>query len=267
MTKSAQLPFSAWLPAAMAAPTPVSSLVHSSTLVTAGVYLILRFYYLMSNLLETKFLGLIFLLTALLAGLVACFEPDLKRVVAMSTLSQLGLILFILSVGDFIYCYYHMVCHALFKALLFLSCGMLISLATGGQDTRFFGGTRCSLPGISVLMGISSLSLIGFPFISGFYSKDSILERSVYFEEYGFFICVLLFCCVLTAVYRFKLFKVGLTGRRLGYSTLSLTERMSIMVGITVLGLWSICLGSSLNYLIFVDPILLLNLNEKLIGL
>jgi len=164
ITKRAQLPFSAWLPAAIAAPTPVSSLVHSSTLVTAGVYLILRFYYLIRNLIENKIFRVIFLATSFFAGLVACFEPDLKKIVAMSTLRQLGLILFILSMGDFLFCYYHIVCHALFKALLFLRCGIVIRLLGGGQDIRFMGGIRYYFSGITVMLGISRFRLIGFPF-------------------------------------------------------------------------------------------------------
>jgi len=235
MTKRAQLPFSAWLPAAIAAPTPVSSLVHSSTLVTAGVYLIMRFYYVMHSLITRKILRLIFIMTALLAGIVACFEPDLKKVVAMSTLRQLGLILFILSLGEFLFCYYHIVCHALFKALLFLRCGMVISLRSGGQDIRFIGGIRNILPGVRILLGVSSFRLFGFPFFAGFYSKDMILERVVFFEDYLIFFILLILCCVLTVIYRYRLFFIGLMSCRLGNSVSVFREDIIIIFGIFLL--------------------------------
>jgi NADH-ubiquinone oxidoreductase chain 5 len=267
ITKRAQLPFSAWLPAAMAAPTPVSSLVHSSTLVTAGVYLIIRFYYLLFNIVERKILGFIFLVTALIAGLVACFEPDLKRIVAISTLSQLGLILFILSLGDLIFCYYHIVCHALFKALLFLRCGILISIRAGGQDMRFIGGIGAITPGIRVLLGVSSLSLLGFPFLAGFYSKDRILERRFFYEEYIFFVLILLSCCVLTVIYSYKLFKIGVCSSRLSSRMNFYTERFMMEGGMLVLGFWSICLGSSFGYIIFLNPISMVSGWERIRGL
>jgi NADH-ubiquinone oxidoreductase chain 5 len=203
--------------------------------VTAGVYLILRFYYLVYNLFQTKLIGLFFLVTTLLAGLVACFEPDLKKVVAISTLSQLGLMLFILSLGDLIYCYYHIVCHALFKALLFLRCGMIINLRIGGQDMRFMGGLGYYLPGVGVMLGVSNLSLVGFPFFAGFYSKDGILERTMYFEEYIFYFLILVFCCILTAIYSFKLFKIRMTSVSLRIPIRNFNEKFQMLVGMTVL--------------------------------
>lgn len=266
MTKRAQLPFSAWLPAAMAAPTPVSSLVHSSTLVTAGVYLILRFYYIVHNFFFRKIFSFIFIITTLLAGIIACFEIDLKKIVAMSTLRQLGLILFILSIGDWLFCYYHIVCHALFKALLFLSCGMIISLSFGNQDIRFIGAISFISPGIRVLLGISSLSLLGFPFFAGFYSKDLILEISIFYEEYLFYLFLLVFCCVLTVVYSYRLFKVGLSSCRIGFSIVKVGENIEILGGMVILGFWSIFLGRILGYILLGNGVPMMIFQEKLIG-
>lgn len=139
ITKRAQIPFSAWLPAAIAAPTPVSALVHSSTLVTAGVYVMVRF--------RTRvwgrwglFLLVIAVLTVVMAGLRARFEADLKKVIALSTLSQLGIIILIVSVGAMRICVFHLVTHALFKALMFLCAGAVIHLSGGIQDIRCFSG-------------------------------------------------------------------------------------------------------------------------------
>lgn len=138
ITKRAQVPFSAWLPAAMAAPSPVSALVHSSTLVTAGVYVLIRFsgsirggWYL--------FLGVISSVTIMLAAISAVHEPDVKKVVALSTLSQLGVIMLALSVGAVSVCFFHLASHALFKALIFLCVGSVIHFS-GIQDLRYLGG-------------------------------------------------------------------------------------------------------------------------------
>lgn len=135
MTKSAQIPFSAWLPAAMAAPTPVSSLVHSSTLVTAGVYLLIRFHGALGPG-ASRGLTLLACLTMFMAGLGANFEMDLKKVIALSTLSQLGLMMAILGMGYPQLAFFHLVTHALFKALLFLCAGALIHTLGDNQDIR-----------------------------------------------------------------------------------------------------------------------------------
>jgi len=137
ITKSAQIPFSAWLPAAIAAPTPVSSLVHSSTLVTAGIYVIIRFNYIF--LYFGVLLKVFSILTMILAGFCAMVETDFKKVIAMSTLSQLGMILFILSVGVWMYSYIHIIIHAFFKSILFLRMGSLITQIGRSQDSRLYG--------------------------------------------------------------------------------------------------------------------------------
>nr|ALO70893.1 NADH deshydrogenase subunit 5 [Scaphisoma boleti] len=174
-TKSAQIPFSSWLPAAMAAPTPVSSLVHSSTLVTAGIYLLIRFSLGLNNnlLFLMMFLGV---MTMFMAGLGANFEFDLKKIIALSTLSQLGLMMSILSLGDYNLTFFHLLTHALFKATLFMCAGSFIHNLNNCQDIRFLGGLIQSMPLTSSFFLISNMALCGIPFLSGFYSKDLMLE-------------------------------------------------------------------------------------------
>nr|ARH54280.1 NADH dehydrogenase subunit 5 [Curculionidae sp. 2 AH-2016] len=175
ITKSAQIPFSSWLPAAMAAPTPVSSLVHSSTLVTAGVYLLYRFSYLISNELFNILLYLS-LLTMFMAGLCANFEYDLKKIIALSTLSQLGMMITIMCLGNEDLAFFHLLIHALFKALLFMCAGVIIHNLMNCQDIRYMGGLLFFMPITSVCLNISNMALCGLPFLSGFYSKDLIAE-------------------------------------------------------------------------------------------
>nr|YP_007475023.1 NADH dehydrogenase subunit 5 [Amblyomma cajennense]AFU55272.1 NADH dehydrogenase subunit 5 [Amblyomma cajennense] len=176
LTKSAQIPFSAWLPAAMAAPTPVSSLVHSSTLVTAGVYILMRFSYLFEVKIFSTILIKVSVITMLMAGLNAFFEMDFKKVIAFSTLSQLSMMMIILSLGKMELSFFHLLMHAMFKSMLFLCAGFAIHSFYGVQDIRMLGNFFKFSPVISSCMMISFLSLMGFPFIGGFYSKDLIVE-------------------------------------------------------------------------------------------
>jgi len=173
MTKSAQWPFSSWLPAAMAAPTPVSALVHSSTLVTAGVYVLLRY-----NPHDHGWLLLAGSITMLMAGGCACAERDIKKIVALRTLSQLGVIVVSLGLGIKELCFFHLITHALFKALLFLCVGVLIHNTFGGQDLRSFSAVVTAARGASTLLVLANSSLLGFPFLSGFFSKDLIIEAA-----------------------------------------------------------------------------------------
>nr|YP_010044328.1 NADH dehydrogenase subunit 5 [Kallima paralekta]QPF23478.1 NADH dehydrogenase subunit 5 [Kallima paralekta] len=176
MTKSAQIPFSSWLPAAMAAPTPVSALVHSSTLVTAGVYLLIRFNMLLVDMFFFKFLLLMSSLTMFMSGICANYEFDLKKIIALSTLSQLGLMMSILSMGYGDLAFFHLLTHAMFKALLFMCAGVIIHMMVDNQDIRMMGGISVYIPLTSLCMNISNLALCGIPFLAGFYSKDIILE-------------------------------------------------------------------------------------------
>nr|YP_009442014.1 NADH dehydrogenase subunit 5 [Gnathotrichus materiarius]AOY40235.1 NADH dehydrogenase subunit 5 [Gnathotrichus materiarius] len=174
-TKSAQIPFSSWLPAAMAAPTPVSALVHSSTLVTAGVYLLIRMSPGFSDSLMSVLL-FFSLFTMFMAGAGANFEYDLKKIIALSTLSQLGMMLTILSLGGQDLAFFHLLTHALFKALLFMCAGVIIHSFGDIQDIRCMGGLIKVLPVTCICMNISNFALCGVPFLSGFYSKDMIAE-------------------------------------------------------------------------------------------
>lgn len=205
ITKSAQVPFSSWLPAAIAAPTPVSSLVHSSTLVTAGVYVLIRFNFLFSFLI-TSFLKVFFVFTMVFAGMVALFELDSKKVVAISTLSQLGMMMFVLSIGMWSFSYVHIIIHAFFKSILFLSVGGTINDLTGCQDSRFFGGSLLNYITFLYFL-VRSLCLIGFPFLIGFYSKDSVI-LAVSLLGNWWLNTLFLIGCFFTVSYRVRLIKI-----------------------------------------------------------
>ena len=183
MTKSALFPFSPWLPAAISAPTPISSLVHSSTLVTAGLYLMLRFRtllytspYLITLLCSCR------IFTTFYAGLNSLVEQDLKKLVALSTLRHLGFIGLAVSAGLESLALFHLFTHALFKSLIFMSLGEVISSQSHYQDIRVLSAGILLTPESSRYIYISSLSLFGLPFVSGFYSKDIVLE-SVHFSS------------------------------------------------------------------------------------
>nr|YP_009117165.1 NADH dehydrogenase subunit 5 [Perna perna]AJC00155.1 NADH dehydrogenase subunit 5 [Perna perna] len=205
-TKSAQIPFSAWLPAAMAAPTPVSSLVHSSTLVTAGVYLLMRSFWLMepSNL-TLGVLKVMSLLTMLMAGMVALLEVDFKKVIALSTLSQLGVMMFSLSMKLPYVAFFHLVTHASFKALLFVTAGCVIHSNFGTQDMRLLGKCWTELPISMSFMSVASFSLAGVPFMSGFYSKDLIIELSLMNSDTLIVYLIMMVSVSFTSWYSFRL--------------------------------------------------------------
>nr|QWM94246.1 NADH dehydrogenase subunit 5 [Callista chinensis] len=204
MTKSAVMPFSAWLPEAMAAPTPVSSLVHSSTLVTAGVYVLIRFSEFC--MLFCNYLLMMFSLsTVLMAGMSAVSLVDVKKVVALSTLSQVSMMMLSISVGAVNIAFFHLVVHAFFKALMFLCVGSVIFYSGGVQDARFLSGLWSKLPLVFVLLVVSNLSLMGFPFLSGYYSKELIISSCLvgYMSFVGVFLVFL--SLVLTMAYSFRM--------------------------------------------------------------
>nr|YP_010490494.1 NADH dehydrogenase subunit 5 [Paralepas cf. quadrata]UWM12980.1 NADH dehydrogenase subunit 5 [Paralepas cf. quadrata] len=251
LTKSAQIPFSAWLPAAMAAPTPVSSLVHSSTLVTAGVYLLIRLGWAY-DFWFNDFLMVISALTMFMAGLGACFEFDLKKVIALSTLSQLGLMMFSLSLGLVKVALFHLMMHAIFKALLFMSAGCIIHGMAGWQDLRLMGNLSLSIPYISSCFVVSNLALSGMPFLAGFYSKDLILELSL-MQELNFFIMFLLFFSTgLTVAYTFRLIYYVVSRDQVKGGSFYLSDGSGTMLNSCVgLGLFSVFFGALVSWLIF----------------
>lgn len=213
ITKSAQIPFSAWLPAAMAAPTPVSALVHSSTLVTAGIFLIIRFFPFLSETASFRpILLFISVLTLLMAGIGANYENDLKKIIALSTLSQLGVMIIRLGIGMVYLSLFHLYTHALFKALLFLCAGIIIHNNLNGQDIRRMGLISEQAPITVACLNIANLSLCGAPFLRGFYSKDLILELSLA-NPTNLLIVILIFLATgITAAYSLRLSLCSLWG-------------------------------------------------------
>nr|UJG45559.1 NADH dehydrogenase subunit 5 [Agabus paludosus] len=268
MTKSAQIPFSSWLPAAMAAPTPVSALVHSSTLVTAGVYLLIRFNIILNEYLSC-YLLMISVLTMFMAGLGANFEYDLKKIIALSTLSQLGLMMSILAMGNYNLAFFHLLTHAMFKALLFMCAGCVIHNLKDMQDIRFMGNLMVHMPLTCICMNISNLALCGMPFLAGFYSKDLILEF-VSLSNINILMYLLFFISTgLTVCYSFRLCYYSITGDFNFYSLHSLNDESWIMLkGMMVMLLFVIFSGSMLSWFIFPTPIMIcLPLKMKLMVL
>nr|YP_010507416.1 NADH dehydrogenase subunit 5 [Myathropa semenovi]UXG19036.1 NADH dehydrogenase subunit 5 [Myathropa semenovi] len=255
MTKSAQIPFSSWLPAAMAAPTPVSALVHSSTLVTAGIYLLIRFNLLLINSFMSQLLLLLAGLTMFMSGLGANFEFDLKKIIALSTLSQLGLMMMILSMGYEKLAFFHLLTHALFKALLFMCAGAIIHNMNNSQDLRLMGGLSLYMPLTSACFNVANLALCGMPFLAGFYSKDLILEV-VSLSMVNLFIYFLFFFSTgLTVCYSLRLVYYSMTGD-LNCNALNVLndEGWIMLSGMLGLVIMSIIGGSMLSWLIFMTP-------------
>nr|YP_010563526.1 NADH dehydrogenase subunit 5 [Epicauta emmerichi]UBU96210.1 NADH dehydrogenase subunit 5 [Epicauta emmerichi] len=251
MTKSAQIPFSSWLPAAMAAPTPVSSLVHSSTLVTAGVYLLIRFHYSLNDSMM-MFMLFISSMTMFMSGLGANFEFDLKKIIALSTLSQLGLMMMILSLGEYKLAFFHLLTHALFKALLFMCAGGIIHMMGNCQDIRFMGSLTLSMPLTCSFMHICNLSLCGIPFLSGFYSKDLVSEvlSMGYVGMYSYMIFYM--SIGLTVSYSFRLVYYLFIGSLNSFSVVNLNDSGKTMLqGMGGLILLVVVMGSVLSWLIF----------------
>nr|YP_009529050.1 NADH dehydrogenase subunit 5 [Ephestia elutella]AXU98857.1 NADH dehydrogenase subunit 5 [Ephestia elutella] len=255
MTKSAQIPFSSWLPAAMAAPTPVSALVHSSTLVTAGVYLLIRFNLLLENMYFLKMFLLLSGLTMFMAGISANYEFDLKKIIALSTLSQLGLMMSILSMGMPDLAFFHLLTHAMFKALLFMCAGVIIHMMNDTQDIRFMGGLSMYIPYTSLCMNISNLALCGIPFLAGFYSKDLILEM-VSMSSLNMYIYFLYYISTgLTMYYTIRLIMYLMVNNNNLMSVFNLYDEDYVMLkSMFVLLFMSVVSGSFLSWLIFFNP-------------
>jgi len=187
MAKSAQIGLHTWLPDAMEGPTPVSALIHAATMVTAGVFLLIR----ISPLLELTpliLLIIIFLgsLTSFMSGTIGLVQSDLKKVIAYSTCSQLGYMVMICGFSHYYCGLFHLFNHGFFKALLFLSAGSIIHAVNNEQDMRKSGGLKLSLPLSYICVIVGSLSLCGIPFLTGFYSKDLLIEL-VYTNHYLYF--------------------------------------------------------------------------------
>ena len=243
ITKRAQFPFSSWLPAAMAAPTPVRALVHSSTLVTAGVYVLIRYCY--SDIGSLLFIGSC---TMIIAGIGACAESDLKKVVALRTLSQLGVIIISLGALEKSYCFFHLISHACFKALLFICVGACIHSVYGTQDYRRFNKLSSTLY-VSLFASVANISLIGFLFTSGFYSKDIILEVLLKGESYSWSVVLFLLGIGLTSCYSVKmLVRTLLISSFTGTSSRALGGfRWPVKMPLLLLGVLSLAFGSNVR--------------------
>nr|YP_009539806.1 NADH dehydrogenase subunit 5 [Orancistrocerus aterrimus]AYQ18926.1 NADH dehydrogenase subunit 5 [Orancistrocerus aterrimus] len=263
-TKSAQLPFSIWLPLAMAAPTPVSSLVHSSTLVTAGVYLLIRFNMFLFD--EAKsYLLMVSSMTMFLAGFVANFENDLKKIIALSTLSQLGLMMSILSLGEVEMGFFHLVMHALFKSLLFMCGGLVIHMMFNNQDIRCMGNLIKFYPLLSVIFLYSSLSLCGLPFLSGFYSKDLIMESFLMSKMNMFSIMIIFVSTLFTVSYSVRLLYFVYLNKFVKFNSFFLFFEDKLMIlSMMVLFMFSIVGGCMfINMFFFIEKMIILKFLEK----
>jgi NADH-quinone oxidoreductase subunit L len=204
MGKSAQLPLYTWLPDAMAGPTPVSALIHAATMVTAGIYLVLRANVLFTLAPQTlEVVGIIGLATALFAATIGLAQNDIKKVLAYSTVSQLGYMFLALGVMGYTSSFFHVLTHAFFKALLFLGAGSVIHAMSNEQDMRRMGGLRKALPITFLTMLIGCLAISGIPPFAGFFSKDEILSHV--YEHSKVMWAIGLFTSFLTAFYMFRL--------------------------------------------------------------
>nr|ASA46949.1 NADH dehydrogenase subunit 5 [Kolla paulula] len=256
-TSSAQIPFSSWLPAAMAAPTPVSSLVHSSTLVTAGVYLLIRFFNHLIFL--NEYFLYISVMTMIMSSFCANYEFDLKKIIALSTLSQLGLMMSCLFLGFVELAYFHLLSHAMFKSLLFLCSGIIIHLMGGCQDIRSMGSICVSMPLTCCCFNVSNMALCGFPFLSGFYSKDLVIESLAFYGSNTIFYFLFYFSLGLTALYSIRLFYYSVLKKFSFMSFYNLSEDISYMkLSIVFLCLFSISFGCMYMWLINLDMYFLL---------
>ena len=244
--KSAQIPLFTWLPDAMAGPTPVSALIHAATMVTAGIFLVVRSNFLFEHV-GAQFTQDIMLYVGLATSLVTAFiamrQNDIKKVLAYSTVSQLGFIFVSLGMGAYTAALFHVTTHAFFKALLFLGSGSVIHAMSDEQDIRKMGGLKKFIPITHITFLIGTLAISGFPFLSGFFSKDEILAHALAHNPliYG----LLAFSALLTAIYMFRMYFVVFYGEfrgsehaksHLHESPLNMTLPLLVLAVLSVIG-------------------------------
>lgn len=244
MGKSAQIPLYTWLPDAMAGPTPVSALIHAATMVTAGIYMVVRSNVLYSLAPATlSFIAIIGTATALFAATIALVQTDIKKVLAYSTVSQLGYMFAALGAGAYASSLFHVTTHAFFKALLFLAAGSVIHAMGGEQDIRKMGGLRKKLPITYLVFLIGTLAISGVPPFAGFFSKDEILA-SVYMQNKTLFVLLSL-TSIMTAFYMFRVFLLTFFGNfrgthdqehHLHESPLVMTVPLMVLAVLSVVG-------------------------------
>lgn len=209
--KSAQIPLFTWLPDAMAGPTPVSALIHAATMVTAGIFLVVRSNFLFELAPVAQDIMLyVGLATSIVAAFIAMRQNDIKKVLAYSTVSQLGLLFVALGMGAYTVAIFHVTTHAFFKALLFLGSGSVIHAVSEEQDIRKMGGLKNKIPVTHITFLIGTLAITGFPLLSGFYSKDEILAVA-FGQNIGLYILILI-SVIMTAMYMFRLYFVTFHG-------------------------------------------------------
>lgn len=211
MGKSAQIPLYTWLPDAMAGPTPVSALIHAATMVTAGIYLVVRCHVMYDYSMPAKdFILWIGMATSILAALIGLKQNDIKKVLAYSTVSQLGLMFIALGLGAYTAAMFHLITHAFFKALLFLGSGSVIHAMGGEQDIRKMGGLKSAMPITYWTFLIGTLAISGFPLLSGFFSKDEILAEAFTHSPVVWVLGVL--SAGITCIYMLRVFVVTFHG-------------------------------------------------------
>lgn len=216
MAKSAQAPLHVWLPDSMEGPTPISALIHAATMVTAGIFMVAR----MSPLFELSEAALSFVLligafTALAMGFIGIVQNDIKRVIAYSTLSQLGYMTVALGVSAYSAAIFHLMTHAFFKALLFLGAGSVIIAMHHQQDMRYMGGLRKYMPITWITAWVGTLALVGFPFFAGFYSKDAIIEAVADSHRWGSSLAyyAVVIGVLITSIYSFRMLYLTFHGK------------------------------------------------------
>ena len=214
VAKSAQLPLQTWLPDAMEGPTPVSALIHAATMVVAGVYLIFRTAPVFEAAPEVQdTAAIIGALTLVAAGLIALVQTDIKRVIAYSTMSQIGYMFLAVGIGAYATGMFHLLTHAFFKALLFLAAGILIHALAGEQDLRKMGGLRRLMPFTYIVFLVGALALVGVPPFSGFFSKDPILANALDAGDLGYALFALAAAgAFLTGLYTFRMIFLAFGG-------------------------------------------------------
>lgn len=253
-TKRAQVPFSSWLPAAMAAPTPVSALVHSSTLVTAGVFLLIRFDVLLCNLRSRWFLCFGGALTIIIAGLSAINEIDIKKIIALSTLRQLGVIIITLGANMPLLSFFHLLSHAYFKAILFMCAGSIIHRISDYQDIRTMRLAMARSPLTLSVFFTANLRLSGLPFLRGFFSKDLVLEAITMTGPSLVIFFALFLGTLLTVAYSCRVTFLLVKGARESRSqSFSYDRDIWIIIGTIILLPFRILSGYVLNRILFRD--------------
>jgi len=251
--KSAQLPLHVWLPDAMEGPTPVSALIHAATMVTAGVYMVARSHVLFERSgAALEVVAGVGVTTAVFAAGVALIQTDIKRVLAYSTISQLGYMFAAVGLGAYAAGIFHLVTHAFFKALLFLGAGSVIHGLGGEQDLRKMGGLRSKMMITTVTMAVGAAGLAGFPGLAGFFSKDEILHAA--FASHHRLLWVLLLAgAFMTAFYSFRLLFLAFAGgprmprevaRRVHESPSVMTLPLTVLAVLTVIAGWAVGMPS-----------------------